>query len=154
MTTTSRRRSTMGALYAGLGLTVVALIVPYVDQATANVLADHIQAGYPSYSQARTASAATIYLVYLSVVEAVGVVCWLATIWAVRTGRRWTRVAATGIFALGTSIALFDLLVKDTSGDTGLPSLLGWVGMLPSLAGLLAVVLLWRRPSPSHRPER
>jgi hypothetical protein len=49
------------------------------------------------------------------------------------------------LFALGTSIALTDLLIKDTSGDTGLPPLLGWVGMLPCLAGLLAVILLWRK---------
>jgi hypothetical protein len=34
------------------------------------------------------------------------------------------------MFALGTSIALADLLIKDTSGDTGLPPLLGWVGLL------------------------
>jgi hypothetical protein len=39
---------------------------------------------------------------------------------------------------------LFDLLVKDTSGDTGLPPLLGWTGMAPCLAGLLALALLWR----------
>ena len=49
------------------------------------------------------------------------------------------------MFALGTGIALIDLLVKDTSGDTGLPPLLGWAGMLPCLAGLLVVTLLWRR---------
>lgn len=49
------------------------------------------------------------------------------------------------MFVLGTGVALFDLLVKDTSGDTGLPPLLGWTGMLPSLAGLLAVTLLWIR---------
>ncbi len=48
------------------------------------------------------------------------------------------------MFALGTAIALFDLLVKDTSGDTGLPPLLGWLGLLPCLAGLLAVALLWQ----------
>ena len=55
------------------------------------------------------------------------------------------RGAATAMFALGTGIALIDLLVKDTSGDTGLPPLLGWAGMLPCLAGLLTVTLLWRR---------
>jgi plastocyanin len=47
------------------------------------------------------------------------------------------------MFALGTGIALTGLLIKDTSGDTGLPPLLGWVGILPYLAGLLAVTLLW-----------
>jgi hypothetical protein len=50
------------------------------------------------------------------------------------------------LLALATGIALFDLLVRDTSGDTGLPPLLGCVGLLPCLAGLLAVMRLWKRP--------
>ena len=70
---------------------------------------------------------------------------WLGTIWAVKAGKRWVREGATAMFALATSIALFDLQVRDTSGDTGLPPLLGWVGMLPSLAGLLTVAFLWRK---------
>ena len=145
MTTAHHERSAIGAMYVGLGLTVVAMIVPYVDHATANVLADHIRVGYPAYAQARIDSAVTTYLVYLSVVGALGIICWLWTVWAVKAGKRWARGAATVMFALGTGIALIDLLVKDTSGDTGLPPLLGWAGMLPCLAGLLAVTLLWRR---------
>ena len=149
MTTTHHERSAIGAMYAGLGLTVVAIIVPYVDHVTDNVLADHIRAGYPAYAQARIDSAVTTYLVYLSVVGALGIICWLGTIRALKAGKRWARGAATVMFALGTGIALIDLLVRDTSGDTGLPPLLGWAGMLPCLAGLLAVALLWRR---SRRP--
>ena len=38
-------QSAIAAMYAGLALTVVTLIVPYIDHATANVLADHIRAG-------------------------------------------------------------------------------------------------------------
>ena len=145
MTTAHHGRSAIGTMYAGLGLTVAATIVPYVDHATANVLASHIRAGYPAYTQARIDSAVTTYLAYLSVLGALGVICWLAAIWAVKAGKRWARGAATAMFALGTGIAVIDLLIKDTSGDTGLPPLLGWAGMLPCLAGLLAVTLLWRR---------
>ena len=145
MTTAHHERPAIGAMYAGLGLTVVAMIVPYVDHATGNVLASHIRVGYPAYAQARIDSAVTTYLVYLSVVGALGIICWLGTIRALKAGKRWARGAATVMFALGTGIALIDLLVRDTSGDTGLPPLLGWAGMLPCLAGLLAVTLLWRR---------
>jgi hypothetical protein len=60
-------------------------------------------------------------------------------------GQAWAHWAATALFALGTGTAVFNLLVTDTSGDTGLPPLLGWAGILPCLAGLLAVTLLWRR---------
>lgn len=145
MATAHRERLAIGAMYAGLALTVAAVIAAYADHATANVLAAHIRAGYPSYTQARIDAAATTYLVYLSVIGALGVLCWLAAIWALRAGKRWARGAATALFAAGTAVAVADLLVKDTSGDTGLPPLLGWAGTLPCLAGLLAVVLLWRR---------
>jgi predicted permease len=90
-------------------------------------------------------AAQTTYLVYLSVVAALGILCWLWTIRAVKAGKRWARGGATAMFALGTAIALTDPLIKDTSGDTGLPPLLGWAGMLPCPAGLIAVVLLWTR---------
>ena len=88
MTTAHHDRSVLGAMYAGLGLAVVALIVPYADHATANVLAGHIRAGYPTYTQARIDSAVTTYLVYLSVVGALGIICWIWMIWAVKAGKR------------------------------------------------------------------
>jgi hypothetical protein len=143
--TAEHKRSPIAAMYVGLALTVVAAIVPYVDHATADLLANHIRAGYPRYSDGRVDTAVTTYLVYLTVVGALGIAAWLGTIQAVKSGKRWARGGATAMFALSTGIALFDLLVKDTSGDTGLPQLLGWVGMLPCLAGLLAVALLWRK---------
>jgi hypothetical protein len=145
MTTTHHDRSAIAAMYAGLGLTVIAMIVAYVDRATANVLAGHIQAGYPGYSRARIDDAVTTYLIYLSVVGMLGIISWLGTIRAIRAGKRWARGVATAIFVVATIIALTDLLIKDTSADTGLPPLLGWIGMLPCLAGLLAVGLLWTR---------
>ena len=139
------QRSASMTMYAGVALTVAAMIVSYIDHATANLLADHIRAGYPTYPDARIDTAVTTYLVYLSIIGVLGVVCWFWMIRAVNAGRRWVRGAATAMFVLGTGVALFDLLVKDTSGDTGLPPLLGWTGMLPSLAGLLTVTLLWIR---------
>jgi hypothetical protein len=154
MTPAHQERSAISVMYAGLGLTIAAMTVPYIDHATANVLAGHIRAGYPAYTQARVNSAVTTYLVYLSIVGALGILCWLWTIWAVKAGKRWARGAATTMFALGTGIALLDLLIKDSSGDTGLPPLLGWAGLLPCLAGLMAVTLLWRRHPPARRPHR
>jgi hypothetical protein len=52
-------RSAIRTMYIGVALTVVALIVPYVDHVTTNKLADHIRAGYPTYSQARIDTAVT-----------------------------------------------------------------------------------------------
>ncbi|WP_174867533.1 hypothetical protein [Nocardia arthritidis] len=133
-------------MYAGLVLTVVAAVVPYIDRATSDLLADHIRSGYPGYTRMEIDSAVTTYLLLLSVIGALGVVAWLGTMWAVKKDKRWARPAATGMFVLGASVGLTTLLTKDTSGDTGLPAALGWVGMAPSLAGLVAVALLWRGP--------
>lgn len=138
----TKTQPALAAMYAGLVLTIAAMAVLFVDHATGNVLAGHIQAGYPGYSPARVDTAATTYLITLSVIGVLGVASWLWTIRTVRAGKRW---AATAMFVVGTSIALTMLLIRDTSGDTGLPPLLGWVGIIPCVAGLSAVVLLWRR---------
>ena len=137
-------------MYAGLALTVVAMVAPYVDRAEGNVLADHIRDGYPTYSAGRIDSAVTAWLVILSVVGALGVVTWLGTIWAVRARKGWARWAATTAFALGTSVALTALLTKDTSGDVGLAPVVGWIGMAPCLVGLVAVTMLWRSAPERH----
>ncbi|MGW0658422.1 hypothetical protein [Streptodolium elevatio] len=143
---TRRERRAIAAMYAGLGLTVLGTAAPYVDLATGHLLADHIRAGYPTYTDARIDSAVTTYLVLLSAIGALGVLAWLWTIRAVKAGRRWAQTGSTVMFALGTGAGLTGLLTKDTSGATGLPSALGWAGMAPCLAGLVAVALLWIRP--------
>jgi hypothetical protein len=135
------------AMLAGLLLTVGATIAPWVDHATHNVLAQHVRDGYPAYPPARVDSAVETWLLILSIVGVLGIASWLWMIWAVKARKRWVRPAASGIFLLGVLVALTGLLTKDTSGDAGLAPLLGWIGMLPSLAGLAAVSVLWRRSS-------
>lgn len=136
-------------MYVGLGLTILATITPYVDRGTTHLLADHVRAGYPDYPQARVNSAVTTYLVVSSVIGVLGVLGWLTTAWAVKAGKRWARPATTVMFMLGASVGLAGLLTKDTSGANGLPPQLGWAGMIPCLAGVLAVALLWRRRRPT-----
>jgi hypothetical protein len=149
-----RQQTTIiAAMYTGLVMTVVAAIVPYVDHATSNTLADHIRAGYPAYSPAHIDWAATAYLVYLSVIGVLGAAAWLWAIRAVTTGKRWARGIATAMFVIGTGIALIDLLTRDTSGYTGLSPFLGWVGVLPCLPGLMAVALLWKSSTSFRSPQ-
>ena len=84
--------SVIGTMYAGLAMTVIAMIVPYIDHARSNTLAHHIGAGYPTYTDARIDTAATTYLVYLSIIGVLGVVGWLWTVRAIKAGKRWARV--------------------------------------------------------------
>lgn len=44
MATTTLERGAIAAMCTGLGLTVIATIVPYADHATTHLLANHIQA--------------------------------------------------------------------------------------------------------------
>jgi hypothetical protein len=141
-----RKRAVLAALYTGLTATVVATIAPYLDQATSHTLAHHIRSGYPSYTQARIDTAVTTYEVILTIIGVLGVAGWAVVIHAVTTGRQSAGPLATVAFLLGLGIALTDLLIKDTSGLTGLSPLLGWAGIVPCLPGLVAVTLLWRKP--------
>jgi hypothetical protein len=152
--TTTRRRQALLALYAGLALTVLATAAPFVDHVTDDRLADHIRAGYPNYSQAEIDTATTTWLVILTAVGIFGIAGWLGTIWTVRAGKPWAPWAVGAMFVVGTSVALTALFVRDTSGDTGLPPLLGWIGTAPSLAGLAAVIVLCAPPLLDHLRTR
>ncbi|MCR6482978.1 hypothetical protein M8542_09110 [Amycolatopsis sp. OK19-0408] len=133
------------ALGTGLVLTVAAAVYPFADR---DLLAGHIRAGYPAYTGAQVDQAVSTSLVLLAVVGALGVLGWLATIGVVRAGKRWAPPAASVLLVLGAGVALTVLLVRDTSGDTGFPAVLGWAGLAPCVAGVVAVGLMWtRRPA-------
>lgn len=134
-------------MYVGLGLTLLALVVPYVDRTGAEVLADHYREGYPGYSEAEIDTAVTTWLVVLTVLGVLGVAGWLWAIQAVEKGRPWARWGVTALFAAAVPVLLAAALIEDTSGDTGLPSRLGVVVAAPGVAGLVAVIQLWRRGS-------
>jgi len=145
MTTTTQERRALAAMSVGLGLTVLVTIVPFLDGAT-HLLADHVAASYPSYDAAQVSTAVTTYQYLLAAVGGLGVIAWLWTIRAVRKGRRWAKGAAAAVLALALVVAATALLTRDTSGDVGLAPALGWAGVLPCVAGAVAVVLLWRAP--------
>ncbi|WP_221933184.1 hypothetical protein [Tessaracoccus rhinocerotis] len=131
-------------LWAGLLLTAVATIYPFVDAATTGFMAEHLAASYPGYSATEIGAATTAYLVILAVVGLVGAAGWVVTAWAVRAGKHWAPVLATVALVAGAGIAAGGLGVVDTSGDVGLAPVLGWLQVLPVVAGALAVVQLWR----------
>lgn len=151
--TIGRTPAAIAALCTGLLLTVAATVAPYVDRTTGHVLADHIRHGYPSYTQDRVDAAVDAWLVILTVVGVLGIVCWVGTIWAVKTHKAWARPMATVMLIAGAGSALVALLTKDSSGQVGLAPLLGWIGMLPSLAGLAAVGMLWATPTGRGDPR-
>jgi len=143
-------RSPLAALWSGLALTVVAAVVPLTELAGTGVLSDHLRDAYPAYDDAEIDTAVDASLFVLLSVAALGAVGWIVAIAATRAGARWVRWYATAAFVTGTAVALTILLMRDTSGEPGFAPVVGWVGMLPSVAGATAVALLWRRTAPEE----
>ena len=121
-----------------------AAIVPFIDQATGpNVLARHLRSGYPALTGAHRLGRHGVAGLPVGS----------------RSARHHRVVRPSGqygpagggpavttcIFALGAGVAVFNLLGRDLRRH-GLPPQLGWVGMLPVVAGVLAVALLWTTP--------
>lgn len=136
----SRRRAVV-AMYTGLALTVAAMLALVVDLASTGVLAQHLHEVYEGYVASPPVAGVAAYLFTLG---ALGVLGWLWMVWAVRRRKRWARLAATVLFLLASAVALTNLTVTEYD-QTILPIQVGVAGLLPCVAGLAAVVLLWRR---------
>ncbi|THV30012.1 hypothetical protein [Glycomyces paridis] len=132
-------------LYAGLLLTVAAGVAPLIDIATADSLFDHVRQAYPDWPADTVRQDRDAIAIYLAAVGALGLLCWLGAIWAVAAERRWARGTVTALFALGTLLALTSMTLGGEQYDTIVPPIYGALGLLPCLAGLAAVVLVWRR---------
>lgn len=136
-----RIRWVMGA---GLGLTVLVTVFTVVRT---DALVRHLHAVYDGrIGPDRVAATQAGLVSYLYLLAALGVLGWLLGTWAVGRRKRWARGLCTALFVLGTCVAVLNLLAREY-GQLILPVPLGIVGLLPCVAGLVAVVLLWRRGS-------
>jgi hypothetical protein len=146
-TTASPRTATYvrPALLTGLALTVLATVAPLIDLLTVDTIGDHVRAAYPDWSAdlvTKDRNAITIYLVAVGVLGLAG---WLWSLIALARNNRRLRAIATTLLILGATIQLTTLSVGGEAYKTIVPTLHGTLGVLPSLAGLVAVVGLWRR---------
>jgi len=139
-----RHRSVLAMTIAGMALTVIVMLVPFIDRATTTILADHIRDGYPVYEKAEIDNAVTAYLVIMATIGVLGLAGWLGTLWAVQRGKRWARWIAVSMLVIAVCIAMTGLTVRDTSGDVGLAPLFGWLLVLPCLPGLVVAVRTWK----------
>lgn len=137
------------AMYAGLALTAAATLVPLIDLVTVDSLTDHVRAAYPYWPADLVAGDRNAIVIYLSAIGLLGIAGWLWAIWAVAKHKRTARLVTTVMFVLGASIALIDLNFSEAAYDRVIPPLYGTLGLLPSLAGLVAVILVWRHGSSS-----
>lgn len=138
--------NTQKVLTAGLALTVVATVAPLIDLATVDVIGDHVRAAYPDWPTSEVAKDRTAISAYLVAVGVLGIVGWVWTLAWVSRGKRAARWIGTTFFALGAVMALTNVSIGGEGYSTIVPLLHGLLGLLPALAGLAAVVGLWRRP--------
>ena len=130
------------AVMLAAALSAVLVVVAIIDQAGGRSLADHAAAIYTPYG--KRADPNLLYgLLYA--VAAAGALLWLLVMRSVRSRRGLARVLAVTVTTITAVLALL-LLTATEYGAQIFPPLWGILAILPPAAGILAVVLLRRRP--------
>ncbi|WP_202818843.1 hypothetical protein [Actinosynnema sp. ALI-1.44] len=141
MTDAANAKKAVVAMYVGLALTVLAGLTAIIGSDSLAQQLHAIEDAWIGHDKASESQ--SIVLTYLLTLSALGIVSWLWLVWAVKRGKRWVRPVATTVFVLGSGVAVMNLVMEEY-GQTILPTLLGMTGVLPCVAGLAAVALLWR----------
>ena len=137
-------RNAVRLMYAGAALSAVVVIVTLLSIAS---LKGAILTKYPHYTstQVHNAEVAAVVTSIIGGVIAIGLWLWMAR--ANAAGRNYARITGTVLFVVYTLFLLLDL--RRPSVGIGLVfSLLVW------LAGLGAVIMLWRRESSDYFTPR
>ena len=132
-------RSEVTAMGIGLLLTLVTLTALVVDQTSINSIADHV-AGL--YGPLKLHPDPNVLFDILYVTSAIGILLWVTMIWGVSRQKAWARILVSIAFLTATSFALLVLFVSEF-GTRIFPAPVGILGLLPSIAGLVAVIQLW-----------
>jgi hypothetical protein len=131
-------------MYAGAALSLIELVVSLV---TISSLKSAILKKFPHYTTAQVHSAevAIVVGVVIEAVIAIGLWLWMAR--ANAAGRNYARITGTVLFVVYTLFLLLDLR-RPSVGIGLIFAALVW------LAGLGAVIMLWRRESSEYFSPR
>lgn len=138
-------------MYVGLALTALAALAPLVDIATVDTLSGHVRDAYPDWGPQLVEADRNAIAIYLAATGVLGTLGWLLTTWAITTRKRWARTATTVGFAAGILVALTNLGMSGEQYEVIVPHAYGALTLLPCLAGLAAVVSVWRHGRPAPR---
>ena len=146
----SALRNAVRLMWAGAALAVISVIttLAFSSKVKSAVTKAAIKANATRRSDGKTVlttsqihSLANITIAFLVVVGIIAVLLWAWMAWANNKGSSWARIVGTVLFALNT-ISL--LLEARRASITVIFIALGW------LAGLAAVVLLWRKETTAY----
>jgi hypothetical protein len=132
-------RNAVRLMYLGAALEVIELIVALL---TVSSLKAAILRADPSYTAAQLHNAEVASTVALVVGAVITIGLWLWMAWANGRGRRWARIVSAVFFGINT----LDLAVSFARVHATATLILG---ILIWLAGLAAIVLLFRKESSS-----
>ncbi len=136
-------RAAVAFMYAGAALTVLNAVLVII---TMSAVRDAIRHAHPAFTSAQLQAAGRSYLIVSLAVAAFELFLWLFLARACQGGRNWGRITGTVLFALNTLLLLLSLVLP---GGTIAPR--ATVGVLLTVllwvAGLGAVIMLWRRES-------
>ncbi len=133
-------RMAVKLMYAGAALSVVNLFVGLV---TISSLKTAIKKANPAFTPNQVHNAEVGLIVFAVFLGLVGIGLWLWMARANGAGKSWARVTGTAFFAVNTLLVLIALIRPHASVGLAF-SLLIW------LAGLGAVILLWRPESSQY----
>lgn len=143
------RRVTL-ALRVGLALSLASAVGQFIDQTNAHRLAEQVKAQNLEYGAVLDAN---VLFGYLYATAGLAVAAWLIALFGVRSRKSWVRVFASLAFVVGAVLAIFNPVIIE-HGALAFPVLWSVLGLLPALAGLVAVSLLWTRASRRPGPAR
>ena len=131
------------ALRVGLALSLASAVGLLIDQTSVHSLVEHVTAQYSPYGAVPDPN---VLFGYLYATAGLAVAAWLIALRGVRRRKAWVRLFASMTFVVGAMLAVFKLVITEY-GILIFPMVWSVLGLLPSLAGLVAVSLLWTRAS-------
>lgn len=127
------------AITAGLLISVALLVMVIIDQTSIHSLAHHVEAQYGPHDLHPDPN---VLFGYVYVIGAFGFALQLVALRGARRRKRWVQIVAGLIALVGVALAAFTIIVSEF-GERIFPAIWGALGLLPSVAGLVAVTLLW-----------
>jgi hypothetical protein len=134
-------------MYIGAAASLIGIIVGLLlRHSLRSYLADHVKRNGKSLTAAQVTSAYHAELAVLVIVGLIGIGLWIWLAQSSKAGKSWARIVATVIFAIDTIFAFVGLAGSALGGGgaTGIYGIVVWV------IGLVAIILLWLRPSSDY----
>ncbi len=125
------------AMYAGAGASIIGIAI---DIATIGATKTAIESHSPNMSASQVNSTQHTLIIGFVVGGVIAAVVWLLLARACQRGRNWARITGTVLFVIAT-LDTFVGLSTPIAGLSRIWAVVVW------LAGLTAVVFLWRRDS-------